>query len=147
MITESASMLRAPLTVIVFVAFTSSVRTAFAAEPAPFSVQSPVPSVLKKPVAEPFSSISKPVAVPLPALPPSFNVISLSAIRVFVVETLVVVPLTVKLPATVSPPSKDTDLSEDMVTAVARLLAELPVEPAAGATCSTIEPPAPVPVP
>ena len=147
LITESASMLRAPPTVIVFVAFTSSVRTAFAAVPAPLSVQSPVPSVLKKPVAEPFSSISRPVAVPLPALPPSLRVISLSEMSVFVVETVVVVPLTVRFPATVSAPSKATALSDDMVTAVARLLAELPEEPPAGATCRTMEPPAPVPVP
>ena len=65
---------------------------------------------------------------------------------VTVLFTVVVTPFTINDPVTVNPPARVTSLSGAMVTAVARVLAEVPDEPA-GAVWSTIEPPTPVPVP
>ena len=101
-VSEMVSVLPEPPNVIVLLlAEGSIVRT-----PATFGALISHPflslAVLIYPVAELFSSTSMPTAPPLVESPPSFRVISLSAITVCVELTVVVVPETVRFPAIVT---------------------------------------------
>ena len=92
-------MLKTPVTVIVLLAAGSIVKV-FALPGACSSHPALSAATLKKPVADPSSSISIPDPPPEAAPAPSFNVISLSSTSKFAVLTVVVVPLTVKFPPT-----------------------------------------------